>query len=122
MDLFMPARPKDVDISLSQGVTITWDDGHLSRYPIKYLRESCPCATCTNAHGDGGPVSTKPAAPANPLVMYQPVGATLKGVEPVGRYALQFYFSDDHSHGIFTWDYLRELCPCDACRAAAKTQ
>lgn len=115
----MSARPKDVDISLSQGVTITWEDGHVSRYPIKYLRESCPCATCTHAH-DQPPLSPQPAAPANPLVMYQPVGATLKGVEPVGRYALQFYFSDDHSYGIFTWDYLREICPCDPCRAESE--
>lgn len=109
-------EPKSVDVSLSQGVTIAWQDGHVSRYPIRYLRENCPCASCVGTHGEA---TTKvgPAAPANnPLQMFKPAGATLKSAQPIGRYALQFQFSDEHNTGIFTWDYLRELCPCDTCR------
>lgn len=36
------------------------------------------------------------------------VGIT--GVEPVGYYALKLIFSDGHDSGLYTWEYLRELC------------
>jgi DUF971 family protein len=36
-------------------------------------------------------------------------------VSPVGNYALQFGWSDGHNTGIYTFDYLRELCPCPQC-------
>ncbi len=109
--------PQHVDVSLSEGRTIRWADGHVSRYEIRYLRDHCPCATCTDAHGTGEkPTATRPAGP---LLILQPAGKKLLKVEPVGRYALQFHFDDRHSSGIYTWSYLRELCPCAACRAAA---
>jgi DUF971 family protein len=38
-------------------------------------------------------------------------------IQYVGRYALQFTWSDGHDTGIYAFDYLRQLCPCDACRA-----
>lgn len=34
----------------------------------------------------------------------------LTGVEAVGHYALKLTFSDGHDTGLYTWDYLRELC------------
>lgn len=109
-----------MDVSLSQGVTIAWRDGHRSHYGVRYLRERCPCATCSGAHGDTstrvGPAEEAANIPANPLVIFKPLGSTLKDAKPVGRYALQFQFSDDHATGIFTWTYLREICPCEQCR------
>jgi ATP-binding protein involved in chromosome partitioning len=36
----------------------------------------------------------------------------------VGRYALGFDWSDGHNTGIYPFDRLRALCPCDECRAA----
>ena len=106
----MSAEPERVDVSLTEGVTITWQDGHSNHYTIAALRAACPCATCHDLHGTGQP---KPAAAGetkpNPLQMFTPTGATLLGVKPVGRYALQFEFSDRHNTGIFTWEYLREL-------------
>jgi DUF971 family protein len=36
------------------------------------------------------------------------VGIT--AIEPVGRYAIKLIFSDGHDSGIFTWDYLYDLC------------
>jgi DUF971 family protein len=114
-------QPEDIDVSLSQGVAIRWNDGHLSRYEIKYLRDSCPCATCTDAHATGErPTATAGGVPLGTaaLPIYRPTGATLRSVQPIGRYALQFVFSDDHSTGLFTWEYLREICPCSQCRSA----
>jgi DUF971 family protein len=34
----------------------------------------------------------------------------------VGGYAVQFRFSDGHETGIYSFDRLREDCPCEACR------
>jgi DUF971 family protein len=33
----------------------------------------------------------------------------IRGVDPVGSYAVQFQFSDGHDSGIYSWDYLYEL-------------
>ena len=37
-------------------------------------------------------------------------GVGIRAVEPVGRYAIRIVFDDGHDSGIFSWDYLRELC------------
>jgi DUF971 family protein len=39
----------------------------------------------------------------------------LHAAKAVGRYAINFTFSDAHSAGIFTWEYLRGLCACADC-------
>lgn len=119
--------PRSVDISLSEGVSIEWRDGHQSHYGIRYLRERCPCAACTEKHGPqaarGGAAGGQEGAagqPARPaaLPIYQPRGATLLGAERVGNYALIFHFSDRHATGIYTWEYLRQICRCEACQRA----
>ena len=33
----------------------------------------------------------------------------IRSLEPVGSYAVQPVFSDGHSTGIYSWDYLHEL-------------
>jgi DUF971 family protein len=39
----------------------------------------------------------------------------LEAIEAVGSYALQFTWSDGHSTGIYSWDWLRAACPCSEC-------
>jgi DUF971 family protein len=106
----MPSSdPKNIDVSLSSGVTIDWSDGHRSQYMLEYLREWCPCATCTNAE-------QKPAEPAAPFQMFKKV-LKMDGVEPVGRYALRFLWNDGHTTGIYSFEHLRQICPCAPCRS-----
>jgi DUF971 family protein len=38
-----------------------------------------------------------------------------RGAKPVGTYAIQLDFSDGHATGIYSFDYLRLICPCAAC-------
>lgn len=92
-------------------VVIEWADGHHSAFAYQYLRDRCPCATCLDSGSDA---SRDPG----PLPMFG--SGTLKPdkAELVGRYALQIYWSDGHSTGIYTFDYLRDLCPCADCEAA----
>jgi DUF971 family protein len=40
---------------------------------------------------------------------------TLNDISTVGTYALQLYWSDGHSTGIYSWEYLRSACPCEIC-------
>ncbi|MGH9415312.1 MAG: DUF971 domain-containing protein [Terriglobales bacterium] len=102
------AVPANIDVSLSQGITIAWRDGRTSRYSVAQLRAACPCATCADLHHTG---ERPTAVPASPLPIYKPAGHRLTGVTPVGRYALQLHFSDGHATGIFTFEYLRDLDP-----------
>ena len=93
-------------------LAIVWSDGHVSAYPYPYLRDRCPCASCTGH--DYAPVG-KPSEPAL-LPMFQKA-LKPERAELVGRYAVQIYWNDGHSTGIYSFDYLRELCPCGECTA-----
>jgi DUF971 family protein len=37
----------------------------------------------------------------------------------VGNYALHFEWSDGHTTGIYSFDYLRRICPCATCAGGA---
>jgi DUF971 family protein len=107
--------PKHVDISLSQGIQITWTDGHNSQYALEHLRKNCPCATCR--HEQEAPAA---ATPASPFQMYKPT-TRLTGAEAVGRYAVRLQWADGHNTGIYSFDLLRDLCPCSECQKANQT-
>ena len=111
--------PEHIAISKSKGVKIDWKDGHHSQYPLPYLRDECPCASCTGAHGTE-PEKTSYSAPqpSNPFQMYKPVLKMLH-VEPMGHYAIRIDWSDGHSTGIYSYDYLRKICPCQQCKSSS---
>lgn len=92
-------------------LVIEWSDGHRSAYPYRELRHACPCATC-NAAGGGAEPEPGPL----PMLGVKPLKPSR--AELVGRYALQIFWNDGHSSGIYTFDYLRDLCPCAACASA----
>jgi DUF971 family protein len=104
--------PEHIAISKSKGIKIDWKDGHHSEYGLVYLRDKCPCASCTGAHG------TPPRQPESksPFPMFQPALKML-AVEPVGNYAIRINWSDGHNSGIYTYEHFREICPCAECAA-----
>ena len=105
--------PEHIAISKSKGIKIDWKDGHHSDYGLTFLRDKCPCATCTGAHG------TAPREPEanNPFQMFKPALKML-GVEPVGNYAIRINWSDGHNSGIYSYEHFRRICPCEECRKA----
>jgi len=105
--------PAHIAISKSKGIKIDWKDGHSSDYSLTYLRDKCPCAGCTGAHGT--PPRQPEATQTSPFQMYKPALKML-GVEPVGNYAIRIHWSDGHSSGIYSWEHLRHICPCAECR------
>ena len=114
----MPSTdPEHIAISKSKGIKIDWKDGHHSEYELPYLRDKCPCATCTGAHG------TPPRQPEAPQAlgafpMYKPALRIL-GVEQMGNYAVRINWSDGHNTGIYSYEHFRRICPCAECGVTA---
>ena len=108
-------EPEHIAISKSKGIKIDWKDGHHSEYALGYLRDECPCASCTGVHGtEPEKTSYSQPAAAAPFQMFKP---TLKmlNVEEVGHYAFKIDWSDGHNTGIYSYEHFRAICPCPEC-------
>jgi|SRR5208283_949298 len=113
--------PKSVKVQLTtgEGVQIEWKDGHRSAYTFKFLRAACPCALCEDERAKAGRKAGEPEKPApGTLPIFKPAVKAL-AAEPVGKYALKFSWNDNHDLGLYSWAYLREVCPCGECRREA---
>jgi DUF971 family protein len=107
----MPLAPTKIKLAAGDNtLAIHWSDGHESFYPYRYLRSKCPCATCEET----SPPAEQPVG-GLPILGQKPLHP--ERVELVGRYALQIFWSDGHSTGIYAFDHLRDLCPCSECTA-----
>lgn len=80
-------------------VSISWSDGKTSKYTAAQLRRACPCASCVN-EWTGEKVLKDETVPDD---------LSFSSIAIVGRYALNFVFSDAHNTGIFSFNYLRNL-------------
>ena len=108
----MSNDPEHIAISKSKGIKIDWKDGHHSDYGLTYLRDKCPCATCTGA------TARLPASPRRTTrSRCSSRRSKMLGVEPVGNYAIRINWSDGHNSGIYSFDHFREICPCPECSA-----
>lgn len=91
-----------VDISPTEDGTrlrIAWQDGFVSEYAPVGLRRLCPCAGCVDEMSGERTLRADAVDPAvHPTAIHY-----------VGRYALQFVWSDGHDTGIYTFEYLRQL-------------
>jgi prepilin-type processing-associated H-X9-DG protein len=106
-----------IHVKTGAGVDIAWADGHASHFEFAYLREQCPCATCNDERGKKDAMASM-NLPSSPLLpMYKPKPKAQAATQ-VGNYAIQISFSDGHSTGIFSYDYLRSQCPCEECAQA----
>ena len=97
--------PSEIKKTGPHEITVSWQDGHLSVYSIKHLRSECMCANCVSEVT--GLRILDPRTVAEDL--------TVLKAEHVGRYGVRFLFSDQHDNGIYTWEKLREICPCTEC-------
>jgi DUF971 family protein len=114
--------PKSVKVNLSTGtgVDIEWKDGHLSHYSFSFLRDACPCALCQEERGKtkrepGDPPKSAPGI----LPLFKEAAKPL-AAEGVGKYAIKFNWNDGHALGIYSWKFLREVCPCEDCKAQSR--
>jgi DUF971 family protein len=42
--------------------------------------------------------------------------------EGVGKYAIKFNWNDNHNLGIYSWKWLREICPCEECNGQSRAR
>ncbi len=92
-------QPKSVTI-LPDAVHIQWDDGKECAYAHRDLRGECPCAHCVHE------------LTGKRMVGRDQVTATVEALDwlTIGRYAIQFLWSDGHQTGLYPYNLLRELC------------
>ena len=83
-------------------LAVAFSDGVEIYLPLDLLRRSCPCASCQGEPDAMGRVS-------RPDVHIGARGFELLKIEHVGGYAIQPYWADGHSTGIYSYDYLRKL-------------
>ena len=95
---------------VENSVTVEWSDGHLSSYDAKYLRINCGCAECVEEWSK--------RAILDPATVAADIRA--EDYLMVGRYAVQFLWSDAHFTGIYPFEVLRMLCQCEECKAASR--
>ena len=81
-----------------------WLDGEEAVLYYKTLREHCPCAVCggeKDVLGNiyGGQDNLKTTEGSIKIIKYN----------QIGHYGLQFWFSDGHKDGIFSFDVLKKL-------------
>jgi DUF971 family protein len=91
-------------------LVVIWDDGHESYYSLEELRRACPCAGCSGEPDLFGRLAM------GPKPRYTPSSFQLNSVTTVGNYALQPNWADSHNYGIWTYDRLRAICPCEECK------
>ena len=116
----MATDPQTVKVNLTSGagVDIAWKDGHLSHYGFVYLRDACPCAMCAEERGKAGRRPGEPPKLAPGALPMFKAAAKPVSAEAIGKYAIRFKWNDDHDLGIYSWKFLREVCPCEECKAA----
>jgi DUF971 family protein len=103
MDNFNTVVPVRIALKKSQGLDIDWSDGLKSHFELRYLRRMCPCAGCQGERDLLG----RELLPVIKTTVDGPI--TALGAEIVGNYALRIIWSDQHSSGIYSYTYLREI-------------
>ena len=93
-------EPREIMQEGDSSVRVTWADDRVCVYEAAHLRRLCPCAQCVNEFT--GERVLKPEAVSDEL--------SIEDVGIVGRYALNFRWSDGHETGIYSFRYLREIC------------
>ena len=92
-------EPRQIIEESDSEISIAWSDEKENTYRAADLRRVCPCAGCVNEWT--GERTLKPETVAADL--------TFSSIAVVGRYALNFNFSDGHDTGIYSFKYLREI-------------
>jgi DUF971 family protein len=92
-------QPTDIKLHRKTGILeLKYEDGGIYSLPAEFLRVNSPSAE-VRGHG-----------PGQEVLQTGKVDVKIDNLDAVGNYAIRLHFSDDHNTGIYSWDYLRELC------------
>ena len=90
--------PSKINLSKNKkALTVTFDD---TDYLItsEYLRVYSPSAE-VQGHG-----------PGQETLQLNKQNVEIEKLNPMGNYAISIHFSDGHTTGIYSWNYLHHLC------------
>jgi len=87
---------------IGEEFAISFRDGLEAFFPLSMLRRACPCAACQGEPDAMGRV-------VRPMVEYGEKAFNLQKFDLVGGYALQLFWEDGHSTGIYTFAYFQKL-------------
>ena len=93
----MAEKPRPTALTVHQQsrlLEVGFDDGQTFRIPFELMRVHSPSAE-VQGHG-----------PGQEVLQTGKREVSIDGLETVGHYAVQPTFSDGHSSGIFSWEYL----------------
>ena len=82
----------------SKVLEIEYEGGKRYRLPFEFLRVFSPSAE-VRGHG-----------PGQETLQTGKRDVSIVTLEPVGHYAVKPTFSDGHDSGLYSWDYLLDLC------------
>ena len=91
--------PLQIQEENDREISIVWSDDAQTKYDAAQLRRACPCASCVNEWTGEKILKDENISDET----------SFSNVSLVGRYALNFQFSDGHETGIYTFPYLRKL-------------
>jgi DUF971 family protein len=94
------STPTPTEVRLHQAsrvLELAFSDGRRFRLPCEFLRVCSPSAE-VRGHG-----------PGQETLQVGKRQVAISELETVGHYALRPTFSDGHSSGIYSWDYLYDL-------------
>jgi len=83
-------------------LALSFADGFEAYLPLPMLRRACPCAACQGEPDALGRV-------IRPRVEHGPSAYELQKFETIGGYAIQLFWGDGHSTGIYSYTYLQKL-------------
>ncbi len=90
--------PREINLNQKTRILeLTYENGKHFKLSCEYLRTHSPSAE-VQGHGPGQEVLQVGKEDVN-----------INAINPVGNYAVQLVFDDNHDSGIFSWDYLYEL-------------
>jgi DUF971 family protein len=82
----------------SKVLELVYENGNSYRLPFEFLRVYSPSAE-VRGHG-----------PGQEVLQTGKRDVAIVNLEPVGHYALKPTFSDGHDSGLYSWEYLYDLC------------
>ena len=82
----------------SRKLDLSYANGEKYSLSCEYLRVYSPSAE-VRGHG-----------PGQETLQIGKIHVAITDIKPVGKYAVQLIFSDGHDTGLYSWDYLYELC------------
>jgi len=92
-------QPTDIKLHRKTGILeLKYEDGGIYSLPAEFLRVNSPSAE-VRGHG-----------PGQEVLQTGKIDVKIDNLDAVGNYAIRLHFSDDHNTGIYSWEYLRELC------------